>query len=460
MSEHSAAQLTPQQQHAGFWSLFWLWAAGNVLLTNFVTGSSYAGIGFWPMTVITCGAFLCGLTLTSWNSQRSARYGIDEIVSLRPAFGYHGSIYGAIVLVGINLGWVGILASMAGTAMVNLLSIGGIAFPGDYVVCALGSGIVVPLIVVMFSQKAAFVLSKIAVPVLLVFVAYIVWRLVVDGHLAAVVDKPADGETTWAGAFEVIFAFNMSWFPYLGSWNRFARSERASFWGTFLGLASTGILFAVIGGTATLATGEIDPAHWSADLGLGVPAFVVILLGTVASVTHLLGAGSVGILSLTPKLNYRWVCVAVTVPSILFVFASSLQDMFNILLLLVGMLVGPYWAVAMTDFFFVRWQRISVPDTVDPNGRYRYTGGFNLVAFGCVLVGIVVWLFLGGWMLDTSVLDFSAGVRLFEFAGATLPSMAVTAVLYLVVSQARAKPHPVYETGAPSPDHAPAADNA
>jgi purine-cytosine permease-like protein len=224
--------LARNDRHAGFLSIFWLWAGGNVLLTNFISGSSYAlGLGFWPMLVISIAGFLLGLAFCSWDSQRSARYGIDEMVSLRPTFGYHGSIYGVLILVGVNFGWVGILASLAGSAMKLVVQdVGsGLAFAGDYTLYALGVGIVLPLIIIMFSQKAAFQLSKITVPILLAFVVYILVRLFTGGFWTGVVTQPGDGSTSWMGAFEIIFAFTISWFPYLGSWNRFGMWIPANF---------------------------------------------------------------------------------------------------------------------------------------------------------------------------------------------------------------------------------------
>lgn len=436
MTQETVLPLSPRQKYAGFFSVFWLWAGGNVLLTNFISGSSYAvGLGFWPMLVITVTGFLFGLAFCSWNSQRSSRYGIDEIVGLRPTFGYRGSLFGVIVLVGVNFGWVGILASLAGSAMKLVVEnvTGGFAFAGDYGLYALATGVVLPLAIIMLNQKAAFWLSKITVPILLAFVVYIVIRLVAGGYLPKIVGSKGDGSVSWMGAFEIIFAFSISWFPYLGSWNRFSRTERGGFWGTFAGLAATGVLFAAVGGMATLATGQIDPALWSSQLDLGLATLAIIVLGTITSVTHLLGSGSMGILAIFPRLNYRWVCAGVTIPSIVFIYATSLQGLFNLLLIFVGLLAGPYWAVSLADYFFVRRQRLDVRACYEPRGIYRFTGGFNLVAFACVAVGMVVWLFLGGWTSGIPAISFSAGENIFEYVSATLPSMIVSGALYAVL---------------------------
>jgi NCS1 family nucleobase:cation symporter-1 len=136
-----------------------------------------------------------------------------------------------------------------------------------------------------------------------------------------------------------------------------------------------------------------------------------------------------------PRLNYRWICLAVTIPSVIFVYASSLQEIFNLLLIFVGLLVGPYWAIALVDYFFLRKQRIDVRACYDLHGVYRFTGGVNLAALGCMAVGMIVWLFLGGWLSGSSALTFAAGKTLFQYISATLPSMVVAGALYYAVAR-------------------------
>jgi NCS1 family nucleobase:cation symporter-1 len=425
-------------RYAGSQSLFWLWAGGNVLLTNFVSGSTYAqGLGLYPMLVITICANLLGLALCAWNTLRSAKYGIDEMVSIRPTFGYQGSIYGVLVLVVVNFGWVGILASMAGTASKTIIHgfAGGFGFPGDFSIYALGAGIIFPLIILMFSQRASFWLSRITVPILLLFALYILIKLISGNYWSQMVHIKPTHATNWAMAFEIIIAFSISWFPYLGSWNRYAKSQRSSLWATYWGLGASGILFAAIGGMATLATGEIDPALWSDKLNLGVIALLIIIMGTATSVTHLLGAGTMGILSVFPKWNYRYVSLAVTLPSIIFVYMESLQQMFNILLIFVGLLAGPYWGIVMADYFFLRKQKVSVKDCFDPQGIYRYFHGWNPVAIGCQIVGMIFWLYLGGWQSNIKALTSPSGQFLFNCISATLPSILLSGVLYCVAAK-------------------------
>jgi nucleobase:cation symporter-1, NCS1 family len=438
MKEESILPIPLKSRYAGSLSLFWLWAGGNVLLTNFVSGSSYAqGLGLYPMLVITLCANLLGLALCAWDTQRSAKYGIDEMVSIRPTFGYHGSIYGVMVLVIVNFGWVGILASMAGSASKIIVQgfAGGSGFPGDFSVYALGAGIIFPLIILMISQKAAFWLSRITVPILLLFALYIGIKLISGNYWSQMVHVQPTHQPNWAMAFEIIIAFAISWFPYLGSWNRFAKTQRKSLWATYWGLGASGILFACIGGMATLATGEIDPALWADKLHLGVIALLIIILGTATSVTHLLGAGTMGILSIFPKWNYRYLSIAVTLPSIIFVYMESLQQMFNILLIFVGLLAGPYWGIIMADYFFVRKERIDLKACFDPKGIYRYFYGWNPVAVICMLVGMVFWLYLGGWQSNIQALTSPSGQHLFNSISATLPSIILSGALYYVAAK-------------------------
>src|SRR5690606_33396812 len=103
-------------------------------------------------------------------------------------------------------------------------------------------------------------------------------------------------------------------------------------------------------------------------------------------------------------------------------------------LIFVGLLAGPYWAVALADYFVLRRQRIDVVGCYDEAGPYRYWRGFNPVAFGCAAAGMLVWIVLGGWTSGIPAVSFSVGESLFGYVTATLPSMLTAGVLYLVAA--------------------------
>jgi len=81
----------------------------------------------------------------------------------------------------------------------------------------------------------------------------------------------ANHSVSWQYTLEANIAYAVSWFPYMGAWNRFAKTERGTFWGAWLGLSFIAMLFAIVGGIATFTTGSGDPSVWATKSGLGFP---------------------------------------------------------------------------------------------------------------------------------------------------------------------------------------------
>ena len=426
-----------KDRYANFMSLFWLWAGGNILLATFMVGSYYSeGIGFWPTIIVSITGNLAAYTLCAVSSQRASKYGVDEMISLRPTFGIRGSYFGAFVLVFINFGWIGLLSAMTGTASQSAAEVifyKGFTFAGDYSIYALGGGIFIPLLLIMINPKNGLYLSRITVPVLSAFSLYVLYTILSnDVYFDRAVNFEATGDVGWAFALETCVVFAVAWQPYLGAWNKFADSQRSAYWSTFWGLVIIAILFSTIGGIATLVTGEIDPAVWTVELGLGVPALLIVILGTITTCSLLLYAGIMGFLSVFPSVSYRMAAILLALPSIMFVYATSLHEMFGIILLFVGLLAGPYWAVTMADFFFLRNEKYDVEACYDQKGKYSYFHGVNLIAVASVIIGMVVWLYLGGWLSGLEALTFDTGIVWFEYLSATLPAMAVSAGVYVI----------------------------
>lgn len=436
-SGNTLAPIPPLDRDAGFVSLVLLWAGGNILLATFMVGSYYAeGLGFWPMVLISITANLFAYGICAVSSQRGARYGLDEVVALRPAFGMKGAYYGAFVLIFINFGWIGLLSSMTGTAAVNASEVflgESFSFTGSYTAYAVGGGLLIPMFLVMLTPKASFYLSTFTVPVLGGFSIYILFKIMTSEHMAAVSNFKATGTVGLAFAVETCVVWAVAWQPYLGSWNKFASSERNAYWGTFIGLAVIGIIFAITGGVATLATGEVDPAVWAVKLELGLISMIIIILGTITTSSLLLYSGVMAFMSIFPKLNYKLTTAIVSLPSLVFIYNGELQGIFGVILLFVGLLAGPYWAISISDYMFLRKGIINVKECYEENGIYCFYKGFNVHAFAAQISGMLVWLFLGGWLSGYDILSSSFGELAFSYVSATVPSMLVAAGVYIIL---------------------------
>ncbi len=138
------------------------------------------------------------------------------------------------------------------------------------------------------------------------------------------------------------------------------------------------------------------------------------------------------LMSLAPKIKYKYATVLVALPSLVFVYDAQLQGLFGIILLFVGLLAGPYWAVVMADYFFLRKEKISVDACYQSSGIYSYTHGINYIAVLAQIFGMGIWLYLGGWLSGLALVSFVSGESAFQYLTATLPAMFASAAFYVV----------------------------
>jgi nucleobase:cation symporter-1, NCS1 family len=421
-------------RYAGTWTMIWLWAGGNILLTTFVLGGYYApGIGATGLIVATIVGAGLGNLLPAISGLRSARYGVDEFIGIRSAFGTRGANIGVLMLVLVNFGWIGIFSALAGSSgSASLGQFGhGLSFPHAYTVFALGVGLVLPVVLLYVRHTAVFTLVKFAVPLLVIFAALLLWKQFSVFGWHDIARYKANHSVNWQYAIEAQIAYGVSWFPYMGAWNRFAKSERGSFVGVWVGMGVIAILFALVGGFATLTTGSSDPSVWATRSGLGVPALAIIVFSTLINSAMLLYCSAMAVRSALPKLPYHFVVVIVALPSIAFIYQGTLNSKFSILLTIAGGFIAPYWGVAMGDYFLLRRQRLDLVELYrGPGSRYWYRGGWNLIAVGVWIIGLVAWMFLGGWQSPYSWLAFPPGEHLFNALTATAPVVVGTALLY------------------------------
>lgn len=430
------------ERYAGGLTMFWLWCGGNILLTTFLLGGYYAtALGAVGMIVVTLAGSTLGNLFPSLSGLRSARYGVDEYVGMRSTYGTFGAYVGILLLVFINFGWVGILGSVAGESGKASVAALGAHWSTWYTVFALGFGIVVPVALLYLSPKTVFTLVKVSVPLLILFAVVLLVKQFTDFGWSAMAAKKPDHSVSWQYAVEANVAYAVSWFAYMGAWNRFAKTEKAAFWGAWIGLAFIAFLFAIVGGLATLTTGSSDPSVWATKSGLGIPALAIIIFSTVINNAMLLYCSAMGVRTAFPKLSYHGLVVAVALPSIVFIYVGSLQANFNNILTGVGALIAPYWGVALGDYFLLRGQRLDLAGLYRRDGGpYWYRGGFNLAALGVWLAGVALWIFLGGWISALSWLHIGAGEAFFNKVTATAPVILVCAVVYWAVMRVLARP--------------------
>jgi NCS1 family nucleobase:cation symporter-1 len=441
--DHGQDLIPVQNRYAGGGLMFWLWAGGNILLTTFLLGGYYAaGLGAVGMIVASVFGSALGALFPALTGLRSSRYGIDEFIGMRSTYGRFGSYIGVLLLVIINIGWGGILAQIAGTsgsaAMREMTHSGStaISFGANwFTLFGLFVGIVVPVAMIWVNPKTIFQLCRWSVPLLIAFALWLLIKQFSDFGWHGIHAIKADHSVNFAYAIEAAVAYNIAWFPYIGAWNRFAKTDEASFWGTWLGLGLASMLFAIVGGIATLTTGSADPTVWATKSGLGLPALYIIIFSTIINIAMNFYCTVMAVKVAFPKVPYHWLAIIIVLPVLPFLYTGSLTSKFNEILTTTGAFLAPYWGIAMADYILVHRQRLVVADLYrQQGGRYWFTRGWNVSAVIIWVLGILLWEYLGGWSTSFGVFrSVGKGESLFNLFTASTPVILLCGAAYYLV---------------------------
>jgi nucleobase:cation symporter-1, NCS1 family len=181
-----------------------------------------------------------------------------------------------------------------------------------------------------------------------------------------------------------------------------------------LGATALGYVF-LRGGETTSFVSTVILAEF------GLPLAVVIFLSVMATNTLVVYGMTMSFENLRPNSNYLRSALVIGLISIAGATWQGILDRFVSFLFLISALFVPVFAIMIVDYWIRRRGRYSTRDLVVPRGgAYWYLGGVNPIAVGSFLVGAG----LAFYWTRVSPLPI----------GATLPTFAVTFVLYLVLS--------------------------
>jgi len=265
---------------------------------------------------------------------------------------------------------------------------------------------------------------------MLIVAAFLFFTAFRDFGLSSFLDIPAqpDRGMTAAIALDVVVATAISWTVLSADFNRHAISQRAGIIGTLLGYTASTVISMTLGATALgyvfLRGGETTSFASTVILAeFGLPLAVVIFLSVMATNTLVVYGMTMSFENLRPNSNYLRSALVIGLISIAGATWQGILDRFVSFLFLISALFVPVFAIMIVDYWIRRRGRYSTRDLVVPRGgAYWYLGGVNPIAVGSFLVGVG----LAFYWTRVSPLPI----------GATLPTFALTFVLYLVLSLA------------------------
>ena len=377
-----------------------IWFGAGVSLAEILTGTYFAPLGFGKaMAAILLGHLIGGLMMFA-AGMIGAKERKSAMETVKMSFGEKGSLLFAILNVLQLIGWTSIMIYD------GALAADGLLHTGLWIWALVIGALIILWIVIGLTNLGK--LNTIAMTALFIL-SLILFKVIFFGTAVAgpIVD---DGSLTFGAAVELAVAMPLSWLPLISDYTREAEKPFAATLVSVLTYSVVSIFMYMIGMEAAIFTGEYDIAQIMVKTGLGVVGLLIIVFSTVT--TTFLDAYSAGVssVSISSKIKEKWAAVVVT---IIGTVAAMLYPMDNItnFLYLIGSVFAPMIAVQIADYFILK-----KADAAEK--EFQWT---NLLIW---LIGFIAYRLL--MHVDTPV-------------GNTLPDMAITIVLCLIVGKFASK---------------------
>ena len=377
-----------------------IWFGAGVSLAEILTGTYFAPLGFGKaMAAILLGHFIGGIMMFA-AGMIGAKERRSAMETVKMSFGEKGSLLFAFLNVLQLIGWTSIMIYD------GALAADGLLHTGLWIWALVIGALIILWIVIGLTNLGK--LNTIAMTALFIL-SLILFKVIFFGTAVAgpIVD---DGSLTFGAAVELAVAMPLSWLPLISDYTREAEKPFAATLVSVLTYSVVSIFMYMIGMGAAIFTGEYDIAQIMVKTGLGVVGLLIIVFSTVT--TTFLDAYSAGVssVSISSKIKEKWAAVVVT---IIGTVAAMLYPMDNItnFLYLIGSVFAPMIAVQIADYFILK-----KADAAEK--EFQWT---NLLIW---LIGFIAYRLL--MHVDTPV-------------GNTLPDMAITIVLCLIVGKFASK---------------------
>jgi NCS1 family nucleobase:cation symporter-1 len=461
LSVYGREPLLPSEREYKFWSAHGTCFAYAIATWCFLTGG-YATqlVGAVQGMVCLIAGNLIGVFLVSASlSSGCQRYGIEQIDFCKPSFGQNGARVVLIFYLLNMIGWSGLILVMFGNGIVNIVEALGYTAPQWLVGAGVALGIWLTYILTTRGVHLLSLFNSIITPALIIIIVFMFYMLIsTHGWSEILAAEPLEPlPSPWmnyAVCLELGIASGMSWWGGIGFLARNTKSRRNAIYPEVLQL---GLIFGIVCSVALfsgLVVGSDDPTKWMVPLGgvfMGVLALVFVALANITSTSVSLFASGLALRHVPGlrKRGWRLIIALTAVPLAFFVvWPNELYDLGDAFLAYNGTMHAPVGGVLLVDYFLLRKQRLHLRSIFEaaPSGQYYYTGGFNLLALACVVLGQLTYFWVYNPFTD-------AAQPLFQFLPASIAAFLLPATIYWAGMQLLARRR-TRANGAPGPEEA------
>jgi nucleobase:cation symporter-1, NCS1 family len=380
-------------------SMFTLWFAITASALTVVNGAVAisTGLSIWASIVAIFLGTVVGATIMAYHAVQGPRLGLPQMVQSRAQFGFYGVLVPNIVVIFGYFASVVFITLLLGSAVAGLWHI------------SIAEGLAVMAFITwavsIVGYRAIHSLNKVATAIAIaLFVAFTI-RLLQNLH--HVHYKSHTTTTAFLTIFTINLAGQLSFAPYVSDYSRYLPKMTSTVrvvGFTLVGAALGTTLFSSIGviaGASALSDVNENTVGYLSGLFPAVTTLLVYLLVIVTlagNVPNVYGFFLTTMTSVSAGGSRRYSLLLRALLTAPFVAAAGyvaavasgnlLTDLLDFLTDILIIIV-PWSAINLADFFFLRKGEYDVNDIVRYGGRY---GLFSVVGVGAFLIGVLAQL--------------------------------------------------------------------
>lgn len=343
--------------------------------------------------------------LTSYVGSRS-RYSTYMLTAF--AFGRTGAKLVNLVIALVLVGWFGVLGFVfAQAAHQTVQDLFGLSVP-LWVFIIVGSGLKVAVTIAGF--KGIDILARVLVPLLVLLLGYAAFLSF--GAIKSWTLPPGSTTMSFSIAVSAVIGCYIAGVIIQPDYSRFARKASHALWAAFFALGISFPVVQFLSAVPSVATGQHDLIVIMIALGIGVPAFLLLLLSSWSSNVLCLYSSALSLSTIFTRVHLWQITLGIgIVGTIMALF--NVEQFFIGFLVLLGVAIPPIAAIYVLDMAIVRrgvYDEQSLKD--DP--------AIDIAAFTAWGLGILI-----GYLGSRDILSLT-GI-------ASLDSILISSVSYAVL---------------------------
>ena len=347
--DFSKSQVPASATYTG-WHIALVIVGGTIAVPAFLMAANLgASLGLRNAAIaFSCGCFILGsmAALTGLCGQKS---GLSAYMLNEFAFGRWGGRIASTVVSMTLIGWFGVTSALFGRAA-NLMgrTVFGIDWPVEFYMI-LGGGLIVAVTVTGF--KGIDKLALALVPVMLGFLMMAAWMSL--PQLEQWTEPTGGTPMTLTTAISAIVGSYIAGVTIQPDYARFARSRRAALGSAFVALAISFPILLFCTAIPSIAYNEPDLLNVMIALGIGIPAFLLLILAAWSSNVLSVYSGALALATVFRRLDLRVLIVGVGALGTLLALAGAGDYLIEYLVLL-GITIPPISSIYLVDTLLFR----------------------------------------------------------------------------------------------------------